>query len=509
MGKKVSEFNSLSEVTDGDLFMVTDDGTGSTRKVAWSAIKTSIPETDLDDLDSVDVTTNAPAGGSALVYDADNSKWVPGVLSDVNGHSPTQGIRYKYSSSTSPSGIGSGVVRFNSNVPASTNVMYLRDTDQDGIDHTSMLAVLFQQNTVFILRSNSNTSHYVKFAVSGHTTDMGNYFTVPVRHIESVAYPSNNSDATFTNATQLYALEGAQDFTLPENTADALDFVQGDDSYIKVDTTTNSEKITFGKDVEFTDGPTVVSESATAATSALRMYSYSDSNNSTQLRLYRAKGTEASPTAVSSGLALGKILAYGYDGSQFVSSGNLGWTATDDSGNTYFNVRTRENDSLTTKLTLDSDGLKIGSDIASANAIDEYEEGTWTPVYQGTTSNPTCTYDQQGASYVKIGKMVHVWGRMRTDSVSGGDGHLRIGGLPFTATSSTEARGGIFCTVSTNFADNSPRPVGAVVVSSSDYANFYANGASISNNKQQIGVDDLGTTVNDNQVHFFGSYPVD
>ena len=92
--------------------------------------------------------------------------------------------------------------------------------------------------------------------------------------------------------------------------------------------------------------------------------------------------------------------------------------------------------------------------------------------------------------------MVHIYGRLRTDSVSGGDGHLKIGGLPFTATSSTEARGGIFCTVSTNFADNSPRPVGAVVVSSSDYANFYANGASISNNKQQIGVDDLGTTVN-------------
>ena len=507
MGKKVSEFNSLSEVTDGDLFMVTDDGTGSTRKVAWSAIKTSIPETDLDDLDSVDVTTNAPAGGSALVYDADNSKWVPGVLSDVNGHSPTQGIRYKYSSSTSPSGIGSGVVRFNSNVPASTNVMYLRDTDQDGIDHTSMLAVLFQQNTVFILRSNSNTSHYVKFAVSGSTTDMGNYFTVPVRHIESVAYPSNNSDATFTNVTQLYSLEGAQDFTLPENTADALDFVQGDDSYIKVDTTTNSEKITFGQHVEFTTGPSVVSESSTGFVAAFKQYSYTDATNSAQVRLYRAKGNKTSPTALSSGYGIGKVAAYGHTGSSFVTSGNLGWTATDDSGNSYFNVKARESDSLITKMTLDSDGLKIGIDTAAANAIDEYEEGTWTPTYDGGTANPTCTYDQQQASYVKIGKAVHIYGRIRTDSVSGGEGGLRLGGLPFAVTTEQSGRGGLTAIVARDFSG--PIPVAGVGVTGTNQITLYAVGNSASDDMDYVEVGDLGTTVNDNQLHWFGSYTVD
>jgi hypothetical protein len=32
------------------------------------------------------------------------------------------------------------------------------------------------------------------------------------------------------------------------------------------------------------------------------------------------------------------------------------------------------------RLRIDSDGLKFGSDTAAANALDDYEEGTWTPI---------------------------------------------------------------------------------------------------------------------------------
>lgn len=250
MGKKLSELGSLSEVTNDDLFMITDDTTGASKGVTWSNIKSSIPTTALDDVSDVDLTTAAPADGSALIYDSASSKWIPGDASDIEGHNPQKGITYKYQSSVS-AGPGAGSVRFNSNVPAGTNVMYIRDTDQDGIDHTSILSSLFQQNTVFVFRSNANTSQYVKFAVSGSTTDFGNYFVVPIRHIESSSYPSNNSNGTFTNVTQLYSLEAAQDFTLPENTASAIDFKEGSDSYIKIDTSSASKKITVGQDVSF------------------------------------------------------------------------------------------------------------------------------------------------------------------------------------------------------------------------------------------------------------------
>ena len=76
---------------------------------------------------------------------------------------------------------------------------------------------------------------------------------------------------------------------------------------------------------------------------------------------------------------------------------------------------------------------------AAANTLDDYEEGTWQPVY-GTTggSFTTMTMDILNASYTKIGRQVTVTGIIRTDSVdaTGATGALTIAGLPFTALGS-------------------------------------------------------------------------
>ena len=70
--------------------------------------------------------------------------------------------------------------------------------------------------------------------------------------------------------------------------------------------------------------------------------------------------------------------------------------------------------------------------------LDDFEEGTWTPSYAGAGSAPTIGYGIQAGSYVKVGNLVHVQGRVRTDSTSGGSGNLLLGGLPFTSLSTSE-----------------------------------------------------------------------
>jgi hypothetical protein len=69
------------------------------------------------------------------------------------------------------------------------------------------------------------------------------------------------------------------------------------------------------------------------------------------------------------------------------------------------------------------------------NTLDDYEEGTFTPVLQGTGSNPTATYGgtNQG-HYVKVGKMVSFRMNVLATSISGGSGTFLIGGLPFAST---------------------------------------------------------------------------
>jgi hypothetical protein len=82
-----------------------------------------------------------------------------------------------------------------------------------------------------------------------------------------------------------------------------------------------------------------------------------------------------------------------------------------------------------------SGGVYLGG-TGSANYLDDYEEGTWTPAYKAT-SQPTVTYALQSGKYTKVGQMVQVNLRIATNGVSGGSGTVRIDGLPFTSVSTS------------------------------------------------------------------------
>jgi hypothetical protein len=67
------------------------------------------------------------------------------------------------------------------------------------------------------------------------------------------------------------------------------------------------------------------------------------------------------------------------------------------------------------------------------SALDDYEEGTWTPVYQATTTNGSVGYTIQVGRYVKVGNVVTASFRLQTSNASGFSGNLLVGGLPFAS----------------------------------------------------------------------------
>ena len=72
-----------------------------------------------------------------------------------------------------------------------------------------------------------------------------------------------------------------------------------------------------------------------------------------------------------------------------------------------------------------SGGVYLGG-TGAANALDDYEEGTWTPTCSvGTVSNTE-------SHYTKVGRVVHVTTRLSSFSNSSGSGQILISGLPFT-----------------------------------------------------------------------------
>ena len=78
-----------------------------------------------------------------------------------------------------------------------------------------------------------------------------------------------------------------------------------------------------------------------------------------------------------------------------------------------------------------TDGLCFNADTAAANALDDYEEGTWTPsvTFGGGSTGITGTF---AGSYTKIGRQVYVGFSLTFTSKGSSTGAVRVGGLPFT-----------------------------------------------------------------------------
>jgi hypothetical protein len=87
-------------------------------------------------------------------------------------------------------------------------------------------------------------------------------------------------------------------------------------------------------------------------------------------------------------------------------------------------------------MRLTADGLTFNGDTAAANALDDYEEGTFTPVAEGESSAGSGSYNYQVGSYVKVGSLVLFQANLQWSSHSG-SGVFRLTGLPFTSKNTT------------------------------------------------------------------------
>ena len=88
----------------------------------------------------------------------------------------------------------------------------------------------------------------------------------------------------------------------------------------------------------------------------------------------------------------------------------------------------RFNNTASTQIArLDTDGLKFGTDTATASALDDYEEGVWTPT---SVANIDSLTNVQGF-YTKIGRMVYCLFHASVNPTSTSSG-FTLGGLPFT-----------------------------------------------------------------------------
>ena len=78
----------------------------------------------------------------------------------------------------------------------------------------------------------------------------------------------------------------------------------------------------------------------------------------------------------------------------------------------------------------------------AANALDDYEEGTWTAQITGSSSNPSSDVTLT-SQYTKVGNLVYVCGQFSDVNTSGISGGIRITGLPFSPNPGNQATGNV------------------------------------------------------------------
>jgi hypothetical protein len=132
------------------------------------------------------------------------------------------------------------------------------------------------------------------------------------------------------------------------------------------------------------------------------------------------------------------------------------------------------------RLTSSALGIQFNGNTAAANALDDYEEGTWTPTLSSSGTAPTVSsYANRTGSYTKIGNLVTVTCYIRATITAAGTGTPRITGMPFTAAGFLDgvARGltnlfttqpsGMYVTSSIVIAENA-----VYITGSSNYITF-------------------------------------
>jgi len=130
-----------------------------------------------------------------------------------------------------------------------------------------------------------------------------------------------------------------------------------------------------------------------------------------------------------------------------------------------------------------SGGVYLGG-TGSANKLDDYEEGTWTPAMSGYSG---VTYGTRVGYYTKVGRMVMANFYMSITNIGTYTGNSHIAGLPFAAGISNTAACGVQLTVMTALNATRDEHFGALYNGGSSLFIYDKSGNARNGNNHQAG----------------------
>ena len=173
--------------------------------------------------------------------------------------------------------------------------------------------------------------------------------------------------------------------------------------------------------------------------SSITMIANSADSNGAYLMIGKSRGSSlGSSTALNNGDQIGGVYFVAADGTDvqhaaaYITANIYGDVGSNDvPGMLRFFTTPDGSATPTEKVRIPpSGGITFNGDTSTANALDDYEEGTWTPVLSSTGSMTV-----SNAKYTKIGNLVTITANVYAFTNRSSTSSLGIQGLPFTKSS--------------------------------------------------------------------------
>lgn len=113
----------------------------------------------------------------------------------------------------------------------------------------------------------------------------------------------------------------------------------------------------------------------------------------------------------------------------------------------------------------------------TSELLDDYEEGTWTPTFEGTSGSAGAVAYTSSGDYIKVGRQVTLRFTISVTNLGSWTGNARIGGLPFNSAAGNDAIGAGYSNAVTYtgtllFATAGSSSIGLVQTSSGSASNI-------------------------------------
>jgi hypothetical protein len=222
-----------------------------------------------------------------------------------------------------------------------------------------------------------------------------------------------------------------------DNSTDSLEFSSAGSEAMRIDSSGNllvgTTDTTLYNNSDGSEGVRIAEDHVSIASNARTVFYVNRQTSDGEIINIRKDGTTVGSIGVEA-----NDLTIGLNGAglRFVdgTTSIQPWSAT--TGGRIDNSVTLGDDSFRFKDLYLSGGVYLGG-TGSANKLDDYEEGTFTPSAEFTSANPTAGASTGYGRYVKTGGVVTVWFNVANINVTGASGDLRITGMPFSMIGDT------------------------------------------------------------------------